>query len=73
MKATHKYKKAARMGNREAQRRIAQSYGYQLTIWDSPKMIELLKNAGIDLDPTQVPGAKVFDRKGELVVDSIVL
>lgn len=73
MKATHKYKTAAKRGNREAQRRIAQSYGYNLTIWDSPQLIKLLKQAGIELDPTLVPGAKVFNRKGELVEDTVVL
>jgi len=73
MKAQHKYKKAARMGNKEAQRRIAQSYGYKFSIFDSPKTIELLRRAGIELDPTLVPGSKVFNRKGELVSESLVL
>ena len=73
MKAIHKYKIAARNGNKEAQRRISQSYGYNLTIWDSPQLIKLLNQAGIELDPTLVPGAKVFNRKGELVQDTLVL
>ena len=47
MKAFHKYKEAAKRGNREAQRRIAQSMGYKFSIYDMPKMIELMARAGI--------------------------
>ena len=50
MRAIHKYKTAARRGDREAQRRIAQSYGYKTTIHDMPHMIALMKRAGIELD-----------------------
>lgn len=51
MKAIHKYKEAAKRGNKEAQRRIAQSMGYEFSIYDMPKMIELMARAGI-----QIPG-----------------
>lgn len=50
MKAIHKYKAAANRGDREALRRIAQSHGYKTSIYDMPKMIELLYRAGIELD-----------------------
>ena len=50
MKAQHKYKTAARNGNKEAQRRIAQSFGYRYTIHDAPLMQALLERAGITLD-----------------------
>lgn len=49
MNAYHKYKHAAARGNREAMRRIAQSRGYKHTIYDDPKMIELLYRAGIEI------------------------
>jgi len=54
MKAIHKYKHAARQGNKEAQRRIAQSHGYKFSIWDMPHMITLLERAGIHLDYVSV-------------------
>ena len=47
MRAIHKYKNSI---HPEAQRRIAQSYGYRFSIWDMPKMIELLRRADIHLD-----------------------
>ena len=47
MKAIHKYKDAAKRGNKEAQRRIAQSFGYRTSIWDSPQLIALLHRADI--------------------------
>jgi hypothetical protein len=47
MKAIHKYKDAAKTGNKEAQRRIAQSFGYRTSIWDSPQLIALLQRADI--------------------------
>ncbi len=50
MKAYHKYKHAAKQGNKEAQRRIAQSYGYKYSIYDMPDMIKLLYRAGIEID-----------------------
>ena len=50
MRAIHKYREAARRGNREAQRRIAQSQGYQFSIYDMPDMIRLLYRAGIELE-----------------------
>jgi len=46
MRAIHKYKNNK---HPEAQRRIAQSYGYRMSIWDMPHMIALLQRAGIDL------------------------
>jgi len=50
MKAIHKYKEAAKRGNKEAQRRISQSMGYRFSIWDMPDMIKLLKRADITFD-----------------------
>jgi len=50
MKAIHKYKTAALRGNREAQRRIAQSQGWRPTIHDMPHMIALLKRGGIEIE-----------------------
>jgi len=50
MKAIHKYRVAASRGDREAQRRIAQSMGYKTTIHDMPKMIQLLKRGGIEIE-----------------------
>ena len=49
MKAFHKYNKAAKSGNREAQRRIAQAYGYKPTVLDNPRLIALLKRADIHI------------------------
>ena len=48
MRAIHKYKHSAQQGNKEAQRRIAQSYGYKYTIADAPLMQALLQRAGIE-------------------------
>lgn len=50
MRAYHKYKLAADRGDKEAQRRIAQSYGYKMSIYDMPDMIKLLYRAGIEID-----------------------
>lgn len=50
MKAIHKYREAARRGNKEAQRRISQSMGYKHTIYDMPDLIKLLYRAGIKID-----------------------
>jgi len=49
MRAIHKYKHSAEQGNKEAQRRIAQSMGYRISIWDMPHMVELLKRSDIDI------------------------
>ena len=46
MRAKHKYNPKTR----EGARRIAQSMGYQHTIYDDPKMIKLLARAGILID-----------------------
>lgn len=46
MKAKHKYNPKTP----EGARRIAQSYGYQHTIYDEPKLIQLLARAGIYID-----------------------
>jgi len=53
MKAIHKYKNSK---HPEAQRRIAQSYGYRMSIWDMPHMVALLQRAGIDMEdvPTSI-------------------
>jgi hypothetical protein len=48
MRAIHKYKHSAQQGNKEAQRRIAQSYGYKYTLADTPLMQALLQRAGIE-------------------------
>ena len=50
VRAYHKYKLAANRGDKEAQRRIAQSYGYKMSIYDMPDMIKLLYRAGIEID-----------------------
>ncbi len=49
MKAFHKYHKAAKNGNKEAQRRIAQAHGYKPTVLDNPRLIALLKRADINI------------------------
>lgn len=46
MRAIYKYNPKTR----EGARRIAQSMGYRFSIWDMPKMIELLRRADIVLD-----------------------
>lgn len=53
MKAIHKYKEASRRGDKEALRRISQSMGYKHSIYDDPKLIELLHKAGI-IDPSEL-------------------
>lgn len=68
MKAYHKYKWAAKQGNKEALRRIAQSRGYKHTIYDDPNMINLLYRAGIELD-----GIDYSQLEPEVVNDSIKL
>ena len=45
MKAIHKYNK----NDKEGARRIAQSYGYKTSVYDSPQLIRLLYKAGIEL------------------------
>ena len=50
MRAIHKYKHTANKGNKEAQRRIAQSYGYRTSIADCPKLVNLCAKAGILFD-----------------------
>ena len=46
MRAKHKYNPKTK----EGARRIAQSYGYKMSIYDMPDMINLLARAGIYLD-----------------------
>lgn len=46
MRAIHKYKHSK---HPEAKRRIAQSMGYRISIWDMPHMVELLKRSDIDI------------------------
>ncbi len=53
MRAIHKYKHSAQQGNKEAQRRIAQSYGYKYTIADAPLMQALLERAVIEESDTK--------------------
>ena len=65
MRAIHKYKVAARRGNKEAKRRIAQSMGYKHTIYDDPKLIALLYRAGIELPGVDYTG----DNSTEIVGD----
>jgi len=60
MKAQHKYKTAARMGNKEAQRRIAQSFGYKYSIHDAPLMQALLERAGISTEIVYEPVTSLF-------------
>ena len=62
MKAVHKYKRAARKGNKEAQRRIAQSFGYKYSIHDAPLMQALLERANIQTQP-----------EGQLDTDKVIL
>jgi len=50
MRATQKYKGSK---NTEHVRRIAQSLGYKTTIYDNPKMVALLKRAGIEIEGVQ--------------------
>jgi len=50
MRATQKYKGSK---NTEHVRRIAQSLGYKTTIYDMPKMVALLKRAGIQIEGVQ--------------------
>lgn len=49
MKAYNKYKVAAKQGNREAQRRIAQGYGYKISIHDVPLMRSMLESVGVSV------------------------
>jgi len=62
MKALHKYKTAARNGNKEAQRRIAQSFGYKYSIHDAPLMQALLERVNIQTQP-----------EGHLDTDKVIL
>jgi hypothetical protein len=62
MRAHHKYKTAARMGNKEAQRRIAQSFGYKYSIHDAPLMQALLERVNIQTQP-----------EGQLDTDKVIL
>lgn len=75
MKAIHKYKLAASRGDKEAQRRIAQSMGYRTTIHDMPHMILLLHRAGIDIPGYEFEEVNDDLAKGQggQVVDTITL
>ena len=78
MKAIHKYHKAARNGDREAQRRIEQSMGYRTTIYDMPKMIALLYRAGIEIDNVDYstdskPQPQSFENPHTVPVETITL
>lgn len=52
MRAIHKYKNNM---NKEHMRRVAQSFGYKMSIWDMPHLIELMEKANIMLDINQSP------------------
>lgn len=58
MRAIHKYKNSK---NKEAQRRIAQSFGYRISIMDSPEWIALLQRAGIDITGTELSAGDVIE------------
>ena len=60
VKAYHKYKLAAKRGNKEAQRRIAQSMGYKYSIYDMPDMIKLLYRAGIEIQGVDYEDTNTF-------------
>jgi hypothetical protein len=72
MKAKHKYNSKTP----EGARRIAQSMGYKHTIYDEPKMIQLLARAGIHLDgidysnKTTYVDDMPFESNPDLVADS---
>ena len=59
MRAIHKYKGSK---NKEHLRRIAQSMGYRITLWDMPHMVALCQRAGIldtiDLDSVNTDTGK---------------
>jgi hypothetical protein len=58
MKAINKYKNSK---HPEAQRRIAQSYGYRFSIHNMPQIIALLERAGIYME--EVPTPMLADTK----------
>ena len=71
MRAKHKYNSKTP----EGARRIAQSYGYRVSIHDNPDMISLLARAGIyltDVDYTQNKFVDdlPFETNPDLVADS---
>ena len=61
MRAKHKYNP----NSREGARRIAQSHGYRISIWDMPHLIELMARAGILLD-----GVEYERRDGKVEFDN---
>ena len=61
MRAKHKYN----INSREGQRRIAQSQGYRISIWDMPHLIELMARASILLD-----GVEYERRDGKVEFDN---
>lgn len=72
MRAKHKYNPKSK----EGARRIAQSYGYRMSIYDDPKMIQLLARAGIYLDGIDYSEKNTFvddmpfETNPDLVADS---
>lgn len=71
MRAKHKYNPKTR----EGARRIAQSYGYRMSIYDDPKMIILLARAGIyladvDYSKNTFVDNLPFETNPDLVADS---
>lgn len=61
MRAKHKYN----LNSIEGQRRIAQSNGYRISIWDMPHLIQLMARAGILLD-----GVEYERSNGEIQFDN---
>ena len=72
MRAKHKYNPKTR----EGARRIAQSYGYRMSIYDMPQMINLMARAGIYLDGLDYEQKDMFvedmpfEKDPDLVADS---
>jgi hypothetical protein len=62
MKAIHKYNR----NDKEGARRIAQSYGYKTSVYDSPQLINLLYKAGIELQ-----GVEYNKNKSSIIVDDM--
>ena len=73
MRAIHKYKLAARRGNKEAKRRIAQSMGYKHTIYDMPELIKLLYRAGIEINGIDYENLYESSKNKTVLVEDIDL
>ena len=73
MKAIHKYREAAKRGNKEAQRRISQSMGYKHTIYDMPELIKLLYRAGIEINGIDYENLYESSKNKTVLVEDIDL